>query len=88
MDYRVETIKKNFEERMNEFVNILNREDRLPGCKVLDEWRFHLELTLKKSGWLALYRPLKGPRQFLPGVDLRNEVVMVHTIYLAIKFTI
>lgn len=73
----VEPIRKNYEERMNEFVNILNREDCLPGSKVLDLWRFHLELTLKKSGWIALYKPGKGVKQISPSMDFNSELLMV-----------
>jgi hypothetical protein len=76
MDPRIEILKKNYEERMNEFVNVLSRADCLPGAKVLDEWRFHLELSLKSSGWVAIYKPSKE-KQASPGPDFVNELVMV-----------
>ncbi|KAF4529927.1 hypothetical protein B566_EDAN016557 [Ephemera danica] len=79
MDARIEILKKNYDERMNEFVNVLSKNDCLPGCKVLDEWRFHLELTLKCSGWVAVYKPSKD-RQPGPGLDFINEVVMVEKV--------
>lgn len=79
MDPRIEILKKNYDERMNEFVNVLSRADCLPGSKVLDEWRFHLELTLKGSGWVAIYKPSKD-RQSSPGPDLINELVMVNIL--------
>lgn len=85
MDFQlVEPIRKNYEERMNEFVNILNREDCLPGSKVLDLWRFHLELTLKKSGWIALYKPSKGVKQISPSMDFNSELLMVRYYFYII----
>lgn len=80
MDHQlVDPIRKNYEERMNEFVNILNREDCLPGSKVLDVWRFHLELTLEKSGWIALYKPSsKGVKKILPPTEFNCELLLVY----------
>jgi hypothetical protein len=84
-DQLVDPIRKNYEERMNEFVNILNREECLPGSKVLDVWRFHLELTLEKSGWIALYKPSsKGVKKILPSMELNCELLMVCLKYIFI----
>ncbi|XP_065335802.1 protein nessun dorma [Cloeon dipterum] len=78
MNRRVETARKNHDERMNEFVGVLNREDCLPGSEVLDEWRFHLELTVKKGGWLAVYKPPAGRNKEY--MDFVNELVAVESV--------
>ncbi|XP_059482317.1 protein nessun dorma [Neocloeon triangulifer] len=80
MDHRIETVRKNYEERMTEFVSVLNREDCLPGSKIMDEWRFHLELTLKKYGWVAVYKPLRNNKQLPSTLDYANELVMVEKV--------
>lgn len=71
----VYTFDKSFQERINEFTEILSgRETIVPASRIKSEWSYHIELVIEPVGWQALW---KIPRLTCQDLQIHYPTVVV-----------
>lgn len=68
------TFDKSYQERLQEYMDVLSGYEILTASQVKKEWGFHLELVLEPSGWQAVWK--------IPRMTCENLKILFPTIVL------
>ena len=75
------TFEKSFEQRSEEYINILGSRGPIPASQIENEWKYYIECVVEAGGWQAIWKLSRKTCEELD-IDFPTVVLVMVIIYV------